>query len=161
MDKLNKIHKFYLNDVYIVLDINSGAVHVVDKIIYDIVDIFDEYSVKELSDKFNYSEEEINTAISEIKTLIDEEMLFTDPIEVDLIPFKNQNVVKALCLHLAHDCNLKCEYCFAAQGNFKGESCLMPLEVGKQALLFLCQNSGNRQNLEVDFFGGEPLMNCT
>ncbi len=159
MDKLNKIHKFYLNNAYIVLDINSGAVHVVDKIIYDIVDIFDEYSVEELSKKFNYSEDEINTAISEINTLIDEEMLFTDPIEVDLIPFNNQNVVKALCLHLAHDCNLKCEYCFAAQGNFKGESCLMPLEVGKQALLFLCQNSGNRQNLEVDFFGGEPLMN--
>ena len=159
MDKKNKIHKFYLNNVYVVLDINSGAVHLVDKIVYDIVDVFDEYSAEDLAKKFGYSVNQVKIAISEIEALIKEDMLYTEPIEVDLIPFKNQNVVKALCLHMAHDCNLKCEYCFAAQGNFKGEKCLMPLEIGKQALLFLCKSSGNRKNLEVDFFGGEPLMN--
>lgn len=155
----NLIHKFYLNGVYVVLDVNSGSVHIVDKIIYDIVEDSRTLSSQEISDKYGYSLEEVSEAIEEIESLIKEEMLFSPPIEIDMVPFQNQNIVKALCLHMAHDCNLKCTYCFASQGNFKGNRCLMPLEVGKRALEFLCENSGNRRNLEVDFFGGEPLMN--
>ncbi|MCI5675388.1 MAG: thioether cross-link-forming SCIFF peptide maturase [Firmicutes bacterium] len=154
-----RIHKFYLNGVYIVLDVNSGAVHIVDKIVYDIVDDYYDLSAEELERKYDYSIKDIKEAREEIEVLVKEDLLFTEPITIDLVPFKNQNIIKALCLHMAHDCNLKCEYCFASQGNFKGERALMDLETGKRALEFLCENSGNRVNLEVDFFGGEPLMN--
>ena len=155
----NRIHKFHLNGVYCIIDINSGSVHVVEKIIYDIVDEYDKLSDEELAAKYNYELSDITEALSEINSLKSEGLLFSEPIDVDTIPFANQNIVKALCLHMAHDCNLKCEYCFASQGNFNGEKCLMPLSVGKRALEFLCENSGKRVNLEVDFFGGEPLMN--
>lgn len=155
----NRIHKFYLNGVHVVMDINSGSVHVVEKIVYDIINDYDSLSTDELSKKYNYSADDLKEAVSEITELVNEGLLFSEPIPIKDIPFNHQNIVKALCLHMAHDCNLKCEYCFASQGNFHGEKCLMPLEVGKRALEFLCQNSGHRVNLEVDFFGGEPLMN--
>ena len=108
-----------------------------------------------------YGKEEVEEAIDEVQTLIDEESLFTkDTYENYIMDFKKRpTVVKALCLHIAHDCNLACQYCFAEEGEYHGRRALMSFEVGKKALDFLIANSGNRRNLEVDFFGGEPLMN--
>lgn len=154
------IHKFYLNDKYIVLDINSGSVHLIDKLIYDILDYYDSMDLKEIGNILNdkYDLETIEEGYKEIAFLEKEGLLFTNPSENEF-KYNQDNIIKALCLHVAHDCNLKCKYCFASQGNFKGESSLMKLDTGKKALDFLASNSGNRRNLEVDFFGGEPLMN--
>lgn len=154
------IHKFYLNDKYIVMDIHSGSVHVIDKLIYDILDYYESKKLEEIKNilKEGYNEETIEEAYNEIAYLEKEDLLFTSPSEIKF-NYNEDNIVKALCLHVAHDCNLKCKYCFASQGNFKGESSLMKLDTGKKALEFLATNSGNRKNLEVDFFGGEPLMN--
>lgn len=156
-----KIHKFSLNDRNIVLDINSGAVHVVDDIVYDMLDFYEKYTKEEILDKLSskYSKKDLEEAYEEISELKKEGMLFSDEIDMRNIKYNEQNVVKALCLHVAHDCNLRCKYCFASQGDFKGERLLMPLEVGRKALEFISINSGKRKNLEVDFFGGEPLMN--
>ncbi len=156
-----QIHKFYLNDQYIVLDINSGAVHVIDKIVYDILDYYKEESLEEAISRYEniYDKSEIEEVYKEIRYLVEEDMLFTEENDLGDIEYNKDNVVKAMCLHIAHDCNLKCNYCFASQGNFKGERSHMSLETGKKALEFLAKNSGNRRNLEVDFFGGEPLMN--
>lgn len=160
-DKLNTIHKFYLNNRYIVLDIASGSVHVVDEIIYDLIGDYRKLSKEEIFKKYamKYSFDDINTAIFEIEELIKEEMLFTEDKYLQKPLYNKQNIIKAMCLHVAHDCNLRCKYCFASQGDFKGQRLLMDLETGKKALIFLLENSGNRTNLEVDFFGGEPLMN--
>ncbi len=154
------MHMFQMNGKNIVLDVNSGAVHVVDEIVWDIIKLYEDKSLELIIDdlKNKYDESDIVEAYKEIQTLVDNELLFTKEEELD-INYNPQNIVKALCLHVAHDCNLKCEYCFASQGDFKGQRLLMPLEVGKRALEFLVENSGNRKNLEVDFFGGEPLMN--
>ena len=158
---MERIHKFYLNDRYIILDIASGSVHVVDEIIYDLVDDYLNLNKEEIIEKYKnkYDSKAIEEALIEIKELEDEGILFT--IDEKLMkPFYNpQNIVKAMCLHVAHDCNLRCRYCFASQGDFKGRRLLMDYEVGTKALDFLLKNSGNRKNLEVDFFGGEPLMN--
>lgn len=161
MSDNKKIHKFSLNDRNIVLDINSGAVHVVDDIVYDMLDFYEKYTKEEILDKLSskYSKKDLDEAYEEIIELKREGMLFSDEIDMGNIKYNEQNVVKALCLHVAHDCNLRCKYCFASQGDFKGERLLMPLEVGKKALEFISTNSGKRKNLEVDFFGGEPLMN--
>ncbi len=163
MEKFLKelIHKFHLNDKYIVLDIASGAVHVVDELVYNLLDDFETISTTELLKKYSttYDKDEVERAISEIKTLKSEGLLFTEEEIPEGLAYNHTNIIKALCLHVAHDCNLKCKYCFAAQGNFNGEALLMPLETGKKAFDFLVANSGNRRNLEVDFFGGEPLMN--
>lgn len=155
------VHKFYLNDKYIVLDINSGFVHLVDEIVYDIIDYFLDNTVDEIYNYLGtkYSKDSIIEAYSEIKILYDECLLFTEGLEIKEFDYNRQNVIKALCLHVAHDCNLRCKYCFASQGDFKGKRSLMPLEIGKRALEFIVESSGNRRNLEVDFFGGEPLMN--
>lgn len=155
------IHKFYLNNKYIVLDINSGSVHVVDKIIYDILDYYKDNDLDKIINNFRdtYEEDEVILAYNEIKTLSNEGLLYSAENNIANFKYNENNIIKAMCLHVAHDCNLKCSYCFASQGNFKGERSLMSLEVGKRALEFLCQNSGKRRNLEVDFFGGEPLMN--
>ncbi|WP_246060400.1 thioether cross-link-forming SCIFF peptide maturase [Peptoniphilus catoniae] len=155
------IHKFYLNDKYIVLDVPSGSVHLVDKIVYDLIEDFNNLSENEILNKHKseYKEDLIREALKEISFLKDEEMLFTEDKSYLKPSYNSENIIKAMCLHVAHDCNLKCRYCFAAQGNFKGERLLMSEEVGKKALMFLIENSGNRKNLEVDFFGGEPLMN--
>ena len=155
------IHKFYLNDKYIILDIASGSVHVVDKIIYDLVDDFENMTKSEIIEKYKkeYEEELIAEALDEIKLLKEEGLLFSEDQTFLKERYNEANIIKAACLHVAHDCNLSCNYCFASQGNFKGQRELMNEEVGKRALDFLIENSGNRRNIELDFFGGEPLMN--
>lgn len=157
------IHKFHMNDINVVLDVNSGAVHVVDDIVYNIVEDYKNLSELELKQKYaeKYTKQEIEEAIEEIQMLEKEEMLFTKDDYEQVIPMlKNKNsVVKALCLHIAHDCNLKCKYCFAEEGEYHGKRSLMSAEVGKAALDFVVKNSASRKNLEIDFFGGEPLMN--
>lgn len=161
MSKNQKIHKYYLNNKYIVLDINSGAVHLVDKIIYDILDLYEDQTLDGIvmDKKSIYGEKAVRDAHLEITDLVTEGLLFSEENNIKDITYNEDNIVKAMCLHVAHDCNLKCDYCFASQGNFKGERSMMSLEVGKKALEYLALNSGNRRNLEVDFFGGEPLMN--
>jgi uncharacterized protein len=145
-----------------VLDVCSGSVHVVDDLSYDVIALYEDHSedeiVKKLSD---YKESDVREAIEEVKELAEEGMLFTEDIyEKYIFDVKQRStVVKALCLHIAHDCNLACRYCFAEEGEYKGDRSLMSAEVGKKSLDFLVANSGNRINLEVDFFGGEPLMN--
>lgn len=157
------VHQYKNNGYNIVLDVNSGAVHVVDDVVYDIVPLFEDNDKSAIISKMEgkYSLEEINEAIEEIQYLKDNEMLYTpDPYKEYIIDFKKRKtVVKALCLHIAHDCNLACQYCFAEEGEYHGRRALMTFEVGKKALDFLIANSGERVNLEVDFFGGEPLMN--
>ncbi|MEG0579511.1 MAG: thioether cross-link-forming SCIFF peptide maturase, partial [Niameybacter sp.] len=158
------IHRYSNNGYHIVLDVNSGSVHVVDELVYDMLGLLEEKKEQqeiqhELQKK--YAKEEIEAAFAECNTLKAEGMLFTEDVYKDAVMhFKErQTVVKALCLHIAHDCNLACRYCFAEEGEYHGRRALMSFEVGKQALDFLIANSGNRKNLEVDFFGGEPLMN--
>lgn len=157
------IHQYKNNGYNIVLDVNSGSVHVVDDVIYDVIPLFEEKNREEISDclKDIYAKEEIQEAIEEIEQLKEEGLLFTEDVYKDyILDFKKRKtVVKALCLHIAHDCNLACKYCFAEEGEYHGRRALMSFEVGKKALDFLIDNSGNRRNLEVDFFGGEPLMN--
>lgn len=155
------IHKFFLNGKYILLDVNSGSVHVVDKLVYEILDYYENISLNEIIDKLNreYDKMQIKEAYEEINYLVENGMLYSDAEDISYLQYNKDNVVKAMCLHVAHDCDLMCKYCFASQGNFKGERLLMDFETGKKALLYLAQNSGERRNLEVDFFGGEPLMN--
>lgn len=170
------IHQYKSNGYNIVLDVNSGSVHVVDDLVYDILEMYQTHSREEiiriLLEKYqkpeyagaleeDVSKEYIEEAFSEIEELKAEGTLFTEDIYRDYIfDFKKRKtVVKALCLHIAHDCNLACRYCFAEEGEYKGRRALMSYEVGKKALDFLIANSGTRRNLEVDFFGGEPLMN--
>ena len=158
------IHRYKNNGYNIVLDVNSGSVHVVDEIVYDMVGLLDEGESEEeilTALKDRYQEEDIKTALEECAVLKKEQMLFTEDVyEKAIDSFKDRpTVVKALCLHIAHDCNLACRYCFAEEGEYHGRRAMMSYEVGKQALDFLIANSGNRKNLEVDFFGGEPLMN--
>ena len=157
------IHQYKNNGYNIVMDVCSGSVHVVDDVVYDAVAMYGQRSAAEIQAALSpvYGEEEAALALKEIEELISQEMLFTeDTYEEYVADFKKrQTVVKALCLHVAHDCNLACRYCFAEEGEYHGRRALMSLEVGKKALDFLIANSGNRVNLEVDFFGGEPLMN--
>ena len=158
------IHRYKNNGYNIVLDVNSGSVHVVDELVYDIIGLLDQGKQEnEIQEelKNTYKEDDIRTACKEIQELKDAGMLFTEDIYRNAIEhFKErETVVKALCLHIAHDCNLACRYCFAEEGEYHGRRAMMSYEVGKQALDFLIANSGNRKNLEVDFFGGEPLMN--
>ncbi len=157
------VHQYKNNGYNIVLDVNSGAVHVVDDVTYDVIPLYKEKSKEEIIAqlKERYDENEVAEAYDEVKELAEDKQLFTvDEYENYIGQFKNrQTVVKALCLHIAHDCNLACRYCFAEEGEYHGRRELMSYEVGKAALDFLIANSGNRRNLEVDFFGGEPLMN--
>ena len=152
------IHKYKQGDLNIVLDVNSGAIHVVDQIVFDLLD---EYPAKDFdSIDLPYSRSDLADAKEDIDALIDMGQLHSpDPYEKS-IEFKNRKpVLKSMCLHIAHDCNLRCGYCFASQGDFQGTRSMMSPEVGKKALKYLAENSGSRRNLEVDFFGGEPLMN--
>lgn len=161
------IHQYKLNGYNIVLDICSGSVHAVDEIAYDIIAVFEQKNkseiVAEISKKYsNVPVNEIEECYEQIVELRNEGKLFTpeafEPMAGHL-KAKTAGVIKALCIHIAHTCNLNCSYCFASQGKYHGERALMSFEVGKRALDFLIENSGNRRNLEVDFFGGEPLMN--
>ena len=158
------IHQYKSNGYNIVMDVESGAVHVLDDVTYDVISLFEDTEtskiVEQLSDK--YDKADIEEAISEVNQLKEDGQLFTQDIYqpfIEEFKDKRQTVVKALCLHIAHDCNLACKYCFAEEGEYHGRRALMSFEVGKKALDFLVANSGNRVNLEVDFFGGEPLMN--
>ena len=157
------VHQYKNNGYNIVLDVNSGAIHVVDDVSYDVIALYEDHTpeeiVAELSGK--YSEAEVKEACAEVASLAEDGELFTkDEYENYIMDFKKRpTVVKALCLHIAHDCNLACRYCFAEEGEYHGHRELMSYEVGKKALDFLIENSGSRRNLEVDFFGGEPLMN--
>ncbi len=172
------IHCYQNNGYNIVMDIESGGVHVVDDLTYVLIPALEsvftdrkdapdaaeaeEAAVKALGSRAaEWSGEEISEAVEEIRALYDEGMLYTTDVYKQAIEsFQNrQPVVKALCLHVAHDCNLACRYCFAKEGEYHGRRALMDLETGKKALDFLIANSGARKNLEVDFFGGEPLMN--
>lgn len=170
------IHQYKNNGYDIVMDVNSGSVHVVEDVVYDAIELLaarlpemdrpeklPEDLVSEVSGKLApvYGESDVSDALEDIQELIDAEQLFTKDIYQNyIVDFKNrETVVKALCLHIAHDCNLACRYCFAEEGEYHGRRALMSFEVGKKALDFLVANSGNRRNLEVDFFGGEPLMN--
>lgn len=165
------IHQYKNNGYNIVLDVNSGSVHVVDDVVYDLIPLVEKALQQGLAgaeeiagraaEESGNSKEMCLEAVKEILELKEAGMLFTEDIYRDYIfDFKNrQTVVKALCLHIAHDCNLACRYCFAEEGEYHGRRGLMSFEVGKKALDFLVKNSGNRVNLEVDFFGGEPLMN--
>ena len=167
------IHQFRNNGYNIVMDINSCSVHVVDDIVYEMIPLIEPLYTEGIRDvdtikaavlnlvKINSTQEVIEEAVEEVLYLAKEGQLFAEDIyENYVIDFKKrQTVVKALCLHIAHDCNLACKYCFAEEGEYHGRRALMSYEVGKAALDFLVANSGNRINLEVDFFGGEPLMN--
>ncbi len=163
------VHQFKQNGYNIVLDTCSGSVHVVDEVAYDIIAMFKEKSedeiiseiLKKYHDTPDVNEAEIRECIGDIKELEENKKLFTpDVFENMAFEWKNNSkVIKALCLHIAHTCNLNCSYCFASQGKYQGDRALMSFEVGKQAFDFLIANSGTRRNLEVDFFGGEPLMN--
>lgn len=157
----NLIHKFQVFDKNIVIDINSGSVFEVDDIVFDILDYYNEKStgdiVKIFSNKF--SEEDIKEAVNEIHTLKEKNLLFTETdFAFAIKSLQQRQFVKALCLNIAHDCNLRCKYCFASDGDYHGKRELMTAEVGKSAVDFLIQNSGKLKNLEIDFFGGEPLM---
>ena len=155
------VHKFKQNGYNFLLDVNSGSIHLVDDIAYDVMDYYESgiSAVKEALCK-SYELDDIVTAFEELKALETEGVLYTDDIFPNTDTFLSRKpVVKAMCLHMAHDCNLKCKYCFASQGDFNGPKGLMSFEVGKKSLDYLIANSGNRKNLEVDFFGGEPLLN--
>ncbi len=155
------------------MDVNSGSVHIVDDIVYDMIPLVEPLVTEGIKDadtvkaavlalgNIPYPEEEIKEAVDEVLELEKAGQLFMpDVYENYIFDFKKrETVVKALCLHIAHDCNLACQYCFAEEGEYHGRRALMSFEVGKKALDFLVANSGNRVNLEVDFFGGEPLMN--
>lgn len=156
------IHKFKKYDMNVVIDVNSGAIHLVDDVVYDILDYFFEKNSNEivmlLKDKYNVNS--INEGIEEIKNLINEGMLnSSDPYKDMVLGSDGPSYIKAMCLNIAHDCNLKCKYCFASEGDYNGERKLMSFDVGKRAIDFVIKNSGPRHNIEVDLFGGEPLMN--
>ena len=164
------VHQYQLNGYHIVLDTCSGGIHVVDEVAYDIIAMFPDHTADEIvkamlgkyKDRADVTEEDVRACIEDVQSLKDSGQLFTPDTFADMAgTFKERagDVVKALCLHVAHTCNLNCSYCFASQGKYHGERALMSFEVGKQALDFLIAHSGTRTNLEVDFFGGEPLMN--
>ncbi len=164
------LHQYKLNGFNIVLDTCSGSVHAVDEVAYDIISLYESKGKEEIidlilekyKDRPDVTREEVVLCLEDIESLKASGKLFTpDTFEpmADTLKDRSKNIVKALCLHVAHTCNLNCEYCFASQGKYHGDRALMSFEVGKRALDFLIENSGNRRNLEVDFFGGEPLMN--
>ena len=164
------IHQYKLGGKNIVIDVCSGSVHVVDDVAYDVISAYEnldkETIIKTLTEKYatvdGVSQTDILDCYEQVEFLKSKGKLFTsDTFEpmADKLKQKTSGVIKALCLHIAHTCNLNCSYCFASQGKYHGERALMSFEVGKRALDFLVENSGTRRNLEVDFFGGEPLMN--
>ncbi|MBR4872573.1 MAG: thioether cross-link-forming SCIFF peptide maturase [Clostridia bacterium] len=164
------IHQYKLGGLNIVLDVYSGSVHLVDEVAYDMIGMYetcDRESIvtamlEKYGDREDVTREELNLCCDQIEALKASGQLFapdTFASRAGALKEKTSGVVKALCLHVAHTCNLNCSYCFASQGHYHGDRAVMSLEVGKRALDFLIENSGKRRNLEVDFFGGEPLMN--
>ncbi len=164
------IHQYKLGGYNVVLDVCSGAVHVVDEVAYDIIEMFETHGKDEIiaamnkkyGDREDITPEDIEECFAQVVSLKEAGKLFApDTFEpmAGHLKAKTSGVIKALCLHIAHTCNLNCSYCFASQGKYHGDRAVMSFEVGKRALDFLIENSGTRRNLEVDFFGGEPLMN--
>ncbi|MCR5329883.1 MAG: thioether cross-link-forming SCIFF peptide maturase [Lachnospiraceae bacterium] len=163
------VHQYKLNGYNIVIDTCSGSVHSVDDVAYDIIGMYGKPGaevVREILEKYgdreDVTEEDIKLCIEDVEELVAEGKLYTpDTFEekAGVLKERSAGVIKALCLHIAHTCNLNCSYCFASQGRYHGERALMSFETGRRALDFLIENSGTRRNLEVDFFGGEPLMN--
>ncbi|TYZ31011.1 thioether cross-link-forming SCIFF peptide maturase [Selenomonas caprae] len=155
-----RIHKFEQNGTYILLDINSGAVHVIDKMIYDMMDTFDGTNDDAVRTAMagEYPQAEVDEALSELHALMDAGELFAPDINVPPT-FKQTGLVKSICLMIAQDCNLRCKYCFGDGGSYGQERAIMTPEVGKKAVDYLIKASGPRKHLEMDFFGGEPLMN--
>ena len=159
------IHKYKLNGFNIVLDVNSGGVHIVDELTYDLLDNieppFEEKCPQKVVEKLSkvYSVEDIECCYGEIVELYNEKILFSEDDYEKYAKYSVASPVKAMCLNIAHDCQLRCKYCFASTGDFGQGRKLMTLETGKNAIDFLLENSGDRKNLELDFFGGEPLMN--
>ncbi len=164
------IHCYKLGGLNIVLDICSGSVHVVDEVAYDLIESYEtkdketliQDALEKYKDREDVTREELEDCLSQIEELKEAGQLFSPDTfsgMADTLKRKSAGIVKALCLHVAHTCNLNCAYCFASQGKYQGERAIMSLEVGKRALDFLIENSPGRRNLEVDFFGGEPLMN--
>ncbi len=159
------IHKYKLNGFNIVLDVNSGGVHIVDELTYDLLDNveppFDEKCPEDVVEKLSkvYTPEDIESCYQEIVELYNDKILFAEDDYEKYAEYSVASPVKAMCLNIAHDCQLRCKYCFASMGDFGKGRKLMSFETGKHAIDFLLENSGDRPNLEVDFFGGEPLMN--
>lgn len=164
------VHQYKLNGYNIVLDTCSGSIHVVDEVAYDMIALYKEKTqeeiVREMMERYGHredvTEEEVKLCMEDIAALEKAGKLYSEDTFEDkagVFKARSGNVIKALCLHVAHTCNLNCSYCFASQGKYHGDRAIMSLEVGKRALDFLIENSGTRRNLEVDFFGGEPLMN--
>ena len=156
------IHKFSMNGINIVVDVYSGAVHIVTDVVYDILDIYIENNKENIFNQLQnrYTIAQLEEAYQEIKELQAQGLLFSQDVYEEYVStLDKQSVVKALCLHVAHDCNLRCKYCFGSTGSFHGQRSLMSSEVGKKAIDFVIKNSGKRRNIEIDFFGGEPLMN--
>ncbi len=164
------VHQYKLNGYNIVMDTASGSVHVVDDVAWDVIALFETHEEAEIirlmgekyADRADVTERELSECIADVRALKERGKLFSPDLwekEAGTLKARSGDVVKALCLHVAHTCNLNCSYCFASQGKYHGERALMSFETGKQALEFLIASSGSRHHLEVDFFGGEPLMN--
>ena len=164
------IHQYRLGGYNIVIDVCSGAIHVVDEVAYDIISLFESNSKEDILSKIaekyagreDISADDISECYNQVCSLKEQGKLFAPDTFASMagkLKEKTAGVVKALCLHVAHTCNLNCAYCFASQGKYHGDRAIMSFEVGKQAFDYLIKNSGTRRNLEVDFFGGEPLMN--
>ena len=155
-----RIHKFKQADSFILLDVNSGAVHVVDEMIYDIMDVFDGANDRAVVDALGskYPRVELSEALEELHELMALGELFAPDIDVPPT-FSQKGLVKSLCLMVAQDCNLRCKYCFGDGGNYGMERAVMSPEVGCRAVDFLIEGSGPRKHCEIDFFGGEPLLN--
>lgn len=162
----NMIHSFKLFGTNIVLDVNSGVVYEFDDVSFDVLELYKDNYIDTITEKLEgrYGREKVTESYFEIKSLEDKGLLYSEDIYENLpvsrgAAIEEGNPVKALCLHVAHDCNLRCRYCFASTGDFGRQRSLMSKEIGRKAIDFLVANSGNRRNLEVDFFGGEPLLN--
>lgn len=162
---LNMIHKYKLNGYNIVIDVNSGTVHIFDDIVFDILDYIDENMQESIPNNIisslegKYKKEDLIDSYYELYSLYKSGQLFSEDCYEKFANMMVESPIKAMCLNISHDCNLRCEYCFAAKGDFGQGRMLMSLETAKKAIDFLVKNSGSRNNLEVDFFGGEPLMN--
>ncbi|MCM8710440.1 thioether cross-link-forming SCIFF peptide maturase [Clostridium sp. SYSU_GA19001] len=158
---MSLIHKFIQGNERYVVDVNSGVVHLIDELVFDLLDDNELKSLEELKEKYRdkYEATEIEEAYEELVQLVKEGMLYTEDLYEDIaLNDKSKSFIKALCLNVAHDCNLKCKYCFADEGEYKGCRKLMSIEVGKKAIDFVINNSGPRKNIEIDLFGGEPLL---
>lgn len=160
---MENVHKFIFNGNHFILDVNSGAIHFVDKITYDLIDEDKLQDREKIIEKYKsiYDEKEINECYDEILELVENGILYSNDSYVDIAKHqsKSSSYIKAVCLNVAHDCNLRCKYCFADGEGYNLEKKLMSFQVAKKSIDFLIKESGSKRNLEVDFFGGEPLLN--